>query len=54
MKELSFFLSSLGTLLISGLVLLTPACKVLNKVHIYTTCFACIYTVFSTRVLDNS
>ena len=37
-KEPRFFLSSLGRLLISGLVFLFPACKVLNKVLTYSTC----------------
>jgi len=37
-----------------GLAFLIPACKVLTKVLIYNTCFACIDLVFSTRILDDS
>ena len=49
-----FFLSSWDRFLISGLVFSIPACMVLNKVVIYTTCVACIYTVFNTRIRDDS
>ena len=50
-NKTKFFLSSLDRFLISGLVLFIPACKVLNKVFIYSTCYACICIVFSTRIL---
>ena len=49
--EPRFFLSSLDTFLIRGLVFLIPAGKFLNKVLICTTCLAWNDTVFSTRVL---
>ena len=52
-EETCFFLSSLDMFISSGLVFLIPACMVLNKVLIYTTCFACIYTAFSTRLIDD-
>ena len=54
MNEPRFFLSSLDRFLISGLVFSIPACKVANKVLIYTTFFASIYTVLSSRILDDS
>jgi len=39
-KEPRLFLSSLDRFLSSGLIFSIPACKVLNKVLIYRTCFA--------------
>ena len=54
MKEPRVFLSSLDRFLISGLVFSISACKVLNKALVYSTCFAWIDTVFSTRILDDS
>ena len=53
-EEPRFFLSSLDRFLTSGLVFSIPACKVLNKALIYSTCLAWVDTVFSTRILDNS
>ena len=53
-KGSRFFLSSLDRFLICELVFLILACKDVKKVLIYTTCFACFYTVFSTRILDDS
>ena len=53
-KEASFFLSRLDRLLISGLVFLVPAFKVLLTVLICSSCLAWIYTVLSTRILDDS
>ena len=52
--ESRFFVSSLDRFLISGLVFSIPVCKDLNKVFTCSTCFACIYIVFSTRILDDS
>ena len=46
-KEPRYFLSSLDRLLINGLAFSIPAWKILNKVLIYNTCFARIYTTFS-------
>jgi len=54
MKEPSFFLSNLDRFLISGLIFSIPACKILKKVLIYSTCFAYIYSVFSTRIIDDA
>ena len=48
--EPRFFLTSLDKFLLSGMVFLIPACKFLK----YSPCFACIYSVFSTRSLDDS
>ena len=53
-KEPRFFLSSLDGILIGGLTLSIPACKVLNKVLIYSTCFACIYIAFSPGIPADS
>ena len=53
-KEPRFFLISLDGLLISGLILSIQACKVLNKVVMYSTCLAWIDIVFSTRIRNNS
>ena len=53
-KEPRVLLINLDRFLINGLVFFIPAYKVLNKVLIYSTCFACIYTVFRTRILDDS
>ena len=53
-EETRFFPSSLDRFLICGLILLIPACKVLNKVLIHSTCSASIYTIFSQLILDDS
>ena len=53
-KELRYFLSNLDGFLISGLVLSIPAYKVLTKVLLYSTSFACIYIVFSRRIIGVS
>ena len=52
-REPRFCLSSLDRFFISGLLFLIAACRDVKKVLMYTTCFACIYIVFSTRILDD-
>ena len=57
-----FFLSSLDRFLISGLIFSFPACKVLNRVLLHSTCFALfsaqeflmIFENFEVIILHNS
>ena len=54
LKRTYVFQSNLDRFLISGWMFSVPACMILNKVLIYSTCFACFYTAFCTRILCDS